>query len=83
VPEHSEKRTCFDLLEAGKNIGAKLTENYAMYPGASVCGWYFAHPESMYFNLGRITKEQVELYAQRKGVSVEDAERLLRPNLGY
>ncbi|WP_320054399.1 methionine synthase [uncultured Acetobacteroides sp.] len=82
-PEHSEKRTIFDLLEAEKNIGAKLTENYSMYPGASVSGWYFAHPESMYFNLGRITKEQVEQYAQRKGVSIEEAEKLLRPNLGY
>lgn len=82
-PEHSEKRVIFDLLQAEKHIGAKLTENYAMWPGASVSGWYFAHPESTYFNLGRITKEQVELYATRKGISLSEAERLLRPNLGY
>jgi 5-methyltetrahydrofolate--homocysteine methyltransferase len=71
------------LLQAEKHIGAKLTENCAMWPGASVSGWYFAHPESTYFNLGRITKEQVELYASRKGISLSEAERLLRPNLGY
>jgi len=82
-PEHSEKRVIFDLLNAEKSIGATLTENYAMWPGASVSGWYFSHPESTYFNLGRITKEQVSLYAKRKGITLEDAERMLRPNLGY
>jgi 5-methyltetrahydrofolate--homocysteine methyltransferase len=82
-PEHSEKKTIFALLDAENSIGAKLTENYAMWPGASVSGWYFAHPESTYFNLGKLTKEQVTLYASRKGISVEDAERLLRPNLAY
>lgn len=82
-PEHSEKREIFDLLQAEKNIGVKLTENYAMWPGASVSGWYFSHPESSYFNLGKITKEQVEEYATRKGITLAQAERLLRPNLGY
>lgn len=82
-PEHSEKRTIFNLLDAEKSIGAVLTENYAMWPGASVSGWYFSHPESTYFNLGKVTKEQVELYAQRKGISFEDAERLLKPSLAY
>lgn len=82
-PEHSEKRTIFDALDAENSIGAKLTESYAMYPGASVSGWYFANPDASYFNLGRIGKEQVQLYAKRKGISIEQAERLLQPNLAY
>jgi len=82
-PDHTEKRTLFDLLEAEKNTGLKLTESYAMWPAAAVCGLYFAHPEARYFALDRITREQVEDYARRKGMSVAETERWLAPNLGY
>ncbi|HSG68108.1 MAG TPA: vitamin B12 dependent-methionine synthase activation domain-containing protein, partial [Bacteroidales bacterium] len=82
-PEHSEKRTLFDLLETEKNTSIRLTENFAMYPAASVSGYYFMHPFSQYFNLGKITREQVEDYAVRKGMDPDQAEKLLKPNLGY
>jgi 5-methyltetrahydrofolate--homocysteine methyltransferase len=82
-PEHSEKLKIFELLGAEKNAGTRLTEGFSMVPGASVSGWYFAHPRSRYFNLGKITREQVELYAKKKNISSEDAEKLLRPNLSY
>ena len=82
-PEHSEKRTLFDLLRSEKNAGMNLTENYAMVPAASVCGYYFCHPFSGYFNLGKISKEQVKNYAIRKGISVAAAEKLLDTNLSY
>ncbi|HZL90146.1 MAG TPA: methionine synthase, partial [Pirellulaceae bacterium] len=82
-PDHTEKRTIFDLLDAEKNTGISLTESYAMWPAASVCGLYFAHPEARYFALDRITKEQVEDYARRKGLSLAEMERWLAPNLGY
>ncbi len=80
-PEHSEKRALFDLLEVEKNAGITLTENYAMYPAASVCGYYFSHPFSKYFNLGKISEEQVKDYARRKMISLEAAKKLLRQNL--
>jgi len=82
-PEHSEKLKIFKLLDAEQNAGTRLTEGFSMVPGASVSGWYFAHPRSRYFNLGKITREQVELYAKKKSISPEDAEKLLRPNLAY
>ena len=82
-PEHSEKRELFDLLKAEKNAGISLTEHFAMYPAASVSGQIFAHPESKYFNLGRISKDQVEDYAKRKGISKEQAEKWLAPNINY
>ncbi|MEQ8706142.1 MAG: methionine synthase [Phaeodactylibacter sp.] len=82
-PEHTEKGTLWDLLQVEDRIGIKLTESYAMYPAASVSGYYFAHPESKYFGLGQISKDQVEDYAKRKGMSVEDAERWLAPVLNY
>lgn len=82
-PEHTEKRKLFDLLSAEEHTGIQLTESYAMYPAASVSGWYFAHPDSRYFGLGKISKDQVEDYAQRKGMSVEDAERWLGSVLNY
>ena len=82
-PEHSEKRTLFDLLEVEKHTGITLTENFAMYPAASVSGYYFAHPDAKYFNLGKIGREQVEEYARRKNISFEKAERWLRPALNY
>jgi 5-methyltetrahydrofolate--homocysteine methyltransferase len=82
-PDHTEKQTLFTLLDAERHTGVTLTESYAMLPGASVSGWYFAHPEAQYFGLGRIGKDQVTDYAKRKGLSMADAERWLRPNLGY
>lgn len=82
-PDHTEKRTLFNLLQAEENAQMHLTENFAMYPAASVSGYYFAHPESKYFGLGKINKDQVEEYAQRKGESVEYIEKWLSPNLGY
>ena len=82
-PEHTEKGTLFALLEAEEKIGLRITESYAMYPTAAVSGFYFSHPESKYFGLGKITKEQVEEYAVRKSMSLEEAERWLAPNLAY
>lgn len=80
-PDHTEKITIFNLLEAEKNIGITLTENLAMYPTASVSGWYFSHPDSKYFGLGKIEKDQIEDFAKRKNIKVEEAEKWLRPNL--
>ncbi|WP_276090879.1 methionine synthase [Pedobacter sp. JY14-1] len=82
-PEHTEKGTLFALLDAENRIGLKLTESFAMYPTAAVSGFYFAHPDSRYFGLGKITRDQVEDYAQRKGMSLEEAEKWLSPNLAY
>lgn len=78
-PEHTEKQTLFELLSVEENIGITLTESYAMYPAASVSGWYFSHPESKYFGLGKITNEQMEDYAVRKDMSTEEASRWLAP----
>ncbi|HEY6978618.1 MAG TPA: methionine synthase [Chitinophagaceae bacterium] len=80
-PDHTEKYKLFDLLNATQNTGIQLTESLAMYPAASVCGWYFSHPQSQYFGAGKIGIDQSENYAQRKGWSVEEAEKWLRPNL--
>ncbi|RNL50267.1 methionine synthase [Pedobacter jejuensis] len=82
-PEHTEKGTLFNLLDAENQIGLRLTESYAMYPTAAVSGFYFAHPESRYFGLGKITKDQIDDYAARKGMTIEEAERWLSPNLAY
>lgn len=82
-PDHTEKRILFDLLDAEKNAGVQLTETFAMSPAAAVSGFYFAHPQSRYFDVGRITRDQVEDYAARKGMSVDEVERWLAPNLGY
>ncbi len=82
-PEHSEKGTLWTLLDAERRTGMRLTENYAMDPGASVSGFYFAHPESRYFGLGNIDRDQVQDYAERKGSTLEEAERWLAPNLAY
>jgi 5-methyltetrahydrofolate--homocysteine methyltransferase len=81
-PDHTEKRTIFDLLGA-ERAGIHLTENYAMTPAASVSGLYFAHPESRYFAVGRIGRDQVTDYARRKGLTLQEAERWLAPNLAY
>ncbi|KIO77926.1 methionine synthase [Pedobacter lusitanus] len=82
-PDHTEKETLFDLLGAEQKIGLRLTESFAMYPTAAVSGFYFSHPQSRYFGLGKITKDQVEEYAVRKNMSLEDTERWLSPNLAY
>ncbi len=82
-PDHTEKRLHFDLLQVEKNTGIKLTESMAMYPAASVSGLYFAHPDAQYFALGKITKEQVTDYSRRKGITLEEAEKWLRPILSY
>ncbi|MEO1625316.1 MAG: vitamin B12 dependent-methionine synthase activation domain-containing protein, partial [Bacteroidota bacterium] len=82
-PEHTEKRKLFELLDVEAKIGMQLTESCAMYPAASVSGWYFAHPASRYFGLGQISKDQVEDYAQRKEMGLEEAERWLAPSLNY
>lgn len=82
-PDHTEKRTLFELLDAEKNTGIKLTESLAMYPASSVSGLYFAHPKSKYFGVGKIGKDQVEDYAKRKGISLEEAEKWLSPALSY
>ncbi len=80
-PDHLEKKTIWQLLEVEKNIGLQLTESMAMYPAAAVSGYYFAHPESTYFGLGKIERDQLEDYAKRRGISVEQAERWLSPAL--
>lgn len=82
-PDHSEKKIIFDLLQAEKNIGVTLTENMAMYPLASVCGLYFSHPESKYFNVGKINLDQVTDYHFRKKMTIDEIERWLEPNLNY
>ena len=82
-PEHSEKATLFRLLDAGHNAGMTLTESFAMLPTAAVSGYYFSHPQSQYFVVGRVSKEQVEDYARRKGATLAQAERWLASNLDY
>jgi 5-methyltetrahydrofolate--homocysteine methyltransferase len=81
-PDHTEKGTLFELL-GSERIGVKLTESYAMWPGAAVCGLYFSHPQSHYFGVGKVERDQVEDYARRKGWSVEETERWLAPILNY
>jgi 5-methyltetrahydrofolate--homocysteine methyltransferase len=80
-PDHSEKATIFELLGAEERIGVQLTESWAMTPGSSVSGLYFAHPDASYFAVGKIRRDQLEDYAARKGWPIERAERLLGPNL--
>jgi len=82
-PDHTEKYKLFGLLEATKNAGIILTESLAMHPASSVCGWYFAHPESKYFGIGKISRDQVTDYAKRKNMTIEEVERWLRPQLDY
>ena len=82
-PDHTEKQTLWSLIEVEKRTGISLTESFAMYPTAAVCGYYFSHPDSKYFALGKIDRDQVEDYARRKGISFAEAERWLAPNLGY
>ena len=81
-PDHTEKAKLWQLLDVERSAGIRLTDSYAMYPTAAVSGWYFAHPESHYFAVGKIDRDQLEDYARRKGISLEEAERWLAPNLG-
>ncbi|MGL5769175.1 MAG: vitamin B12 dependent-methionine synthase activation domain-containing protein, partial [Plesiomonas shigelloides] len=82
-PEHSEKAVIWQLLQAQERTGMQLTESYAMWPGASVSGWFFSHPQSKYFAVAQIQRDQVQDYAARKGITLSEAERWLTPNLGY
>ncbi|MGH8146023.1 MAG: methionine synthase [Rhodanobacteraceae bacterium] len=82
-PEHTEKATLFRLLDATNNANIELTEGFSMYPAAAVSGWYFSHPQSQYFVVGKLTKDQVEDYAKRKGWTLAEAERWLSANLDY
>ena len=81
-PDHAEKRTLFDLLDAENNTGMKLTESFAMHPGSSVSGLYFSHPESKYFGVGQIGRDQAVDYATRRSEAVPAVEKRLAPNLG-
>jgi len=82
-PEHTEKAAIWQLLDVEAHTGMQLTESFAMWPGASVSGWYFSHPDSKYFAVAQLQRDQIEDYAARKGVSVSEVERWLAPNLGY
>jgi len=82
-PEHTEKATLWELMDVQERTGIELTESMAMWPGAAVSGWYFSHPQSQYFVVGRIAQDQVADYARRKGWTLAEAERWLAPNLGY
>ena len=82
-PDHTEKYKLFELLGGQEATGIMLTESLAMYPAASVCGWYFANPESKYFGVGKIEKDQVLDYTNRKGMTLETMQRWLRPLLEY
>ena len=82
-PEHTEKQTIWELLDVQANTGIELTESMAMWPGAAVSGLYFSHPQSQYFVVGQIGRDQVEEYAKRKGWTVAEAQKWLSPNLGY
>ncbi|MGE0387945.1 MAG: methionine synthase, partial [Gammaproteobacteria bacterium] len=82
-PDHTEKRIIWDLLDVERNAGMRITESYAMWPAASVSGWYFAHPQARYFAVGKIDADQARDYARRKGMDLRQAERWLAPNLGY
>lgn len=82
-PEHSEKQTLFELLDAPAHTGIRLTEHFAMTPAASVCGYYFSHPDSRYFVVGQLGRDQVADYARRKGVDLQQAERWLASELDY
>jgi len=82
-PDHTEKQLLWELLDVQERIGVELTESMAMWPGAAVSGWYFSHPDSQYFVVGRIGQDQVADYARRKGWTMAEAEKWLAPNLAY
>jgi 5-methyltetrahydrofolate--homocysteine methyltransferase len=80
-PDHTEKYKLFALLDAENSLGITLTSSLAMYPASSVCGWYFSHPDSKYFGIGKLNQDQVADYAERKKMSMEEATKWLRPQL--
>lgn len=80
-PDHSEKKILWNVLGVERKIGVQLTESCAMYPASSVSGFYFSHPDAAYFRVGSIGRDQLQAYAVRKGISIEEAERWLQPNL--
>ena len=82
-PDHTEKATIWKLIDPTANAGIQLTESYAMYPTAAVSGWYFSHPGSRYFAVGKVDLDQVQNYAARKKITLEEAQRWLSPSLGY
>ena len=82
-PDHTEKATLWAMLDPQRNAGIRLTESFAMFPTAAVSGFYFSHPQAHYFGVGKIDRDQVASYAQRKGITLVEAERWLAPNLGY
>ena len=82
-PDHTEKQTLWQLLDVEARTGIQLTDSMAMWPGAAVSGWYFSHPDSRYFVVGRLGRDQIENYAERKGWTLAQAEKWLSPNLGY
>ncbi len=82
-PDHTEKQTLFDLLSVEKSVGIHLTESYAMYPAASICGLYFAHPQAKYFAVGKLLPDQIQNYAGRKKMHISTVERWLSPVLAY
>jgi 5-methyltetrahydrofolate--homocysteine methyltransferase len=82
-PDHTEKGKLWKLLDVEASIDLKLTDSYAMFPTAAVSGFYFSHPDSRYFSVGKVSQDQVESYAERQGITVAEAERWLAPNLGY
>jgi 5-methyltetrahydrofolate--homocysteine methyltransferase len=82
-PDHTEKQTLFDLLQVPGRIDIQLTETLAMYPAASICGWYFSHPDARYFAIGQLARDQIESYAARKGMTISQVEKWLRPYLAY
>ena len=82
-PDHHQKEVIWNILNVEEEVGMSLTESLAMYPAASVSGFYYAHPQAKYFGLGRIQKDQLSDYAQRAGISISDAERRLQANLAY
>jgi 5-methyltetrahydrofolate--homocysteine methyltransferase len=82
-PDHTEKGRLWELLDVEKSIGLELTDSYAMFPTAAVSGFYFSHPDAKYFSVGKIARDQIESFAKRKGMTIDEAERWLAPNLGY
>ncbi len=82
-PDHTEKELLWKLIDVEENTGIKLTESFAMHPTAAVSGWYFSHPDSRYFGLGKINRDQIKNYAQRKRLDLKSIEKWLSPNLGY
>jgi 5-methyltetrahydrofolate--homocysteine methyltransferase len=82
-PDHTEKGRLWELLDVEKSIELELTDSYAMFPTAAVSGFYFSHPDAKYFSVGKIARDQIESFAKRKGMTIDEAERWLAPNLGY